>query len=81
MAGLARGDSEASSGSEGWHWRAGAEHPVKCEKGLQVPGEPGAAASLPFSRSVVSDSATPWIAARQASLSLRVCTNSYLLSW
>lgn len=47
MAGFALGDSEASSGSEGWHWRAGAEHPVRCQKGLQVAGGPGAAASLP----------------------------------
>ena len=36
-----------------------------------------------FSRSVVSDSATPWTAARQASLSIpssRVCSNSHPLS-
>lgn len=65
MAGLARGDSEASSGSEGWHWRAGAEHPVKCEKGLQVPGEPGAAASLPTAAAAAAEiwglkRARPW---------------------
>ena len=39
--------------------------------------------SVQFSRSVVSDSATPWIAAHQApcpSLILRVCSNSYPLS-
>lgn len=65
MAGLARGDSEASSGSEGWHWRVGAEHPVKCEKGLQVPGEPGAAASLPTAAAAAAEiwglkRARPW---------------------
>ena len=47
MAGLALGDSEASFGTGGWHWRAGAEHPERCENGLQVPRGPGAAASLP----------------------------------
>lgn len=65
MAGLALGGSEASSGSEGWHWRAGAEHPVKCEKGLQVPGEPGAAASLPTAAAAAAEiwglkRARPW---------------------
>ena len=40
--------------------------------------------SVQFSRSVMSDSATPWIAARQASLSItnsRVHTNSHPSSW
>ena len=55
MAGLALGDSEASSGTEGWHWRAGAEHPERCENGLQVPGGPGAAASLPTAAAAAAE--------------------------
>ena len=47
MAGLALGGFETSSGSMGWPRRTGTEHPVRCEKGLQVPGEPAATASLP----------------------------------
>lgn len=59
MAGLALGDSEASSGSEGWCWRAGAEHPERCEKGLQVPGGPGAAASLPTAAAAAAETWGP----------------------
>ena len=36
--------------------------------------------SVQFSRSVVSDSATPWIAARQASLSITISRNSLKLT-
>ena len=38
-----------------------------------MPAPPSRAVSTQFSRSVVSDSATPWTAARQASLSITNC--------
>ena len=60
MAGLALGDSEASSGTGGWHWSAGAEHPERCENGLQVPGGPGAATSLPAAAAAAAAAAETW---------------------
>ena len=76
--GWAAGAGEGPVRSVLGHWRAWLGRQEQWAVSVPGPGEMGAL-SVPFSRSVLSDSVTPWMAVCQASLPITnslSCSNS-----